>query len=82
MYRVSFSEKAWGQFKKLENLTQKRIFKVLERIKLRPQAHVKKLVGDPAYSLRVGNYRVILDINQRNLFILVLEVGHRRQIYK
>jgi len=43
---------------------------------------VIKLVGDPGYRLRVGDYRVILDIDEGNLFILVIKIGHRKKIYK
>lgn len=82
MYEIVFSEGAERQFKKLEKSIQKRIVKVLERIKLRPEAHIVKLVGDPGYKLRVGDYRIILDIDKGKLLILVIEIGHRRNIYK
>jgi mRNA interferase RelE/StbE len=54
----------------------------IRTIKIRPQVHVTKLVGDPGYRLRVGDYRVILDIDEGNLFILVINIGHRKKIYK
>ncbi|MCZ7372487.1 MAG: type II toxin-antitoxin system RelE/ParE family toxin [Candidatus Methanoperedens sp.] len=38
-------------------------------------------MGDPGYKLRVGDYRVIMDIDNKNLIILVLKAGHRRNIY-
>ncbi|MEM4258797.1 MAG: type II toxin-antitoxin system RelE/ParE family toxin [Candidatus Thermoplasmatota archaeon] len=40
-----------------------------------------KLVGDPGYKLRVGDYRVILEIEKEKLVILVLIIGHRKNIY-
>ncbi|MFA4955541.1 MAG: type II toxin-antitoxin system RelE/ParE family toxin [Candidatus Methanoperedens sp.] len=40
-----------------------------------------KLVGDPGYKLRVGDYRVIMDIDNKIIRILILKVGHRRNIY-
>jgi mRNA interferase RelE/StbE len=43
---------------------------------------VKKLVGDPGYRLRVGEYRVIIDIYKDKLVILVIKIGHRKNIYK
>jgi len=42
---------------------------------------VTKLVGDPGYKLRVGDYRVIMDIDNKIIRILILKVGHRRNIY-
>lgn len=82
MYDILFSDKARKQLKKLEKNIQKRIISTLERVRLRPETYITKLVGDPGYKLRVGDYRVILDIEQRKLLILVLKVGHRKKIYK
>lgn len=82
MYEVIFSDKARKQLKKLEKHIQKRIISALGRTRIRPEAYVTKLVDDPGYKLRVGDYRVIMDIDQGKLLILVLKVGHRRNIYK
>jgi len=81
-YGIIFSDRALKQLKKLEKNVQKRIISTLERIKIRPHAHVTKLVGDPGYRLRVGDYRVILDIDEGDLVILVIKIGHRKKIYK
>ena len=81
-YGIIFSDSALKQLKKLEKNVQERIISTLERIKIRPQAHVTKLVGDPGYRLRVGDHRVILDIDEGNLIILVIKIGHRKKIYK
>lgn len=82
MYEVIFSDKARKQLKKLEKHIQKRIISALGRMRIRPEAYVTKLVDDPGYKLRVGNYRVIMDIDQGKLLILILKAGHRRNIYK
>ena len=80
-YEIVFSDAALKQLKKLEKSTQERIISTLERIRIRPQSHVTKLVGDSGYRLRVGDYRVILDIDEGVLVVLVLKVGHRKKIY-
>ena len=59
MYEIEFSESAEKQFFKLDKNTQDRIVASLERIRVRPHAHVKKLVSNPYFRLRVGQYRVI-----------------------
>jgi len=82
MYGVEFSKVAEKQFYKLDKNIQVRIVSTLERCRIRPHAHAKKLVGNPYFSLRVGDYRVIIDINEGNLLILVIEVGHRKNVYK
>lgn len=81
MYRVEFSQKAESQLYKLKKEMQYRIINVLERISIRPFHFVKRLVGSPYYRLRVGDYRVILDIKQDKLIIFVIELGHRRNVY-
>jgi mRNA interferase RelE/StbE len=80
-YQIFFTDKAKKQLEKLEKVNQERIIKSLERIRIRPETHITKLVGDPAYKLRVGEYRVILEIEKDILIILVLMIGHRKNIY-
>ena len=81
MYSLLYSDLALKQLKKLEKSMQERILGTLERARLRPHAHVKKLVGCPYFRLRVGDYRVIVDIKEDRLCVFVIEVGHRKNIY-
>ncbi len=82
MYDIIFSPTAFKQLQKLKNDVQDRIIAALERIRIRPERHLKKLVGDPSYRLRVGAYRIIVDLDREELLILVIKVGHRRSVYK
>ena len=82
LYEIIFSQKAKKQLFKLEKIIQERIISALERIRIRPEAYITKLVGDPGYRLRVGDYRVIMDIDKGKLLILVIKIGHRRNIYE
>ena len=81
-YEIIFSDNALTQLKKLEHSIQERIIKSLERIRIRPEAYVTKLVGDPGYRLRVGDYRVIIDIDKEKLHILIIKISHRKNIYQ
>jgi mRNA interferase RelE/StbE len=81
MYEIIVSDKAKEQLKKLSPELKNRVGCVLERIRIRPFYFVKKLVGSPYYRLRVGDYRIILDIKQDKLIIFVIELGHRKNIY-
>jgi mRNA interferase RelE/StbE len=45
-------------------------------------ADVKKLKGRDAWRIRVGDYRVIYEIHDRILQVIVITVGHRREIYR
>ncbi len=82
MYEVLFSQGAKKQLQGLDREAQKHIISVLERIRVRPEKFIKKLIGDPGYRLRAGDYRVIMDIDKGNLLILVINIGHRKNIYK
>jgi mRNA interferase RelE/StbE len=82
LYEIIFSRKAKKQLFKLERTIQEKIIFALERIRIRPEDYLTKLVGDPGYKLRVGDYRVIMDIDKTNLLVLVIKIGHRRDIYK
>jgi len=81
MYSLIFNPFAEKQLKKLENNLQKRILDVLNRIRIRPHHFVKHLVGSPYFRLRVGDYRIILDIQNDKLVIVIVELGHRKNIY-
>ena len=81
MYIVEFTDTAKKQFRKLEKELQKRIISTLERIRIRPEHFLVKLVGDPGYKLRVGNHRLIMDIDQGKLILLVLRMRYRRNVY-
>lgn len=82
MYEIEFSLIAQKQLYKLEKNIQARIVSALERIRIRPYRHIKKLVGIPYFRLKVGKYRVILDIKEKKLLIFIIEIGHRKKIYR
>ena len=82
MYDLVLYDKAKRQLKKLPIYVKERIINSLERIRIRPYHFVKRKQGTPYYILRVGEYRVILDIRENRLIIFVIELGHRKKIYK
>lgn len=82
MYNILFSDKAKKQLEKLNKSIQSRIINSLERIRIRPEAYITKMVGDPGYKFRVGDYRIILDIEKDKLLVLVIKIGHRKNIYQ
>lgn len=81
MYSIDFTKTAEKQFDKLSKDLQIRIISVLERIKIRPFHFVKRKEGSPYFIMRVGDYRVILDIKTVKNIIYVIEVGNRKNIY-
>lgn len=81
MYQIIFSDTALKQFKKLNRDLQQRITNSLERIIIRPESYIKRLVGEPYYSFRVGDHRLILDIQRDKMIIFIIIMGHRKDIY-
>ncbi|MFH0961795.1 MAG: type II toxin-antitoxin system RelE/ParE family toxin [archaeon] len=81
MYEVFFTERARDQLGKLPREDRERISRAIERARFRPFDYFIRLVGDSAHKLRVGNYRIIADIDGKKLVILVLRVAHRKNVY-
>lgn len=87
MYRVKFTEKALKALKKLDRYTALLITawirKNLEGC-TNPRQHGKGLVGDKSgqWRYRVGDYRLLAEIQDDKIVILILNVGHRREIYR
>lgn len=82
MYDILYSISAKKFLKKLPKEKLKRILSVIERARIRPESHFERLVGEKSYKLRAGDYRIIADIYKEKLCILVIKVGHRKNIYK
>jgi mRNA interferase RelE/StbE len=81
-YKLIFDEKALESLGKLPSLIKERIFKKLQSTKESPFHFFIRLEGRSDYKLRVGDYRVIADLSETEIQILVLYVGHRKNIYK
>ncbi|MEZ7651754.1 type II toxin-antitoxin system RelE family toxin [Streptococcus sp. 27098_8_51] len=85
MYHVHYSKRAQKQIKKLDKQIQRLLFawidKNLEGTD-NPRQHGKGLTGDRAneWRYRIGDYRLICQIQDDKMVILALEVGHRREI--
>jgi mRNA interferase RelE/StbE len=81
-FEIVWSESAVRELKKLDRSVAKRIFNAVSRLQEDPYRAVGKIVNSPYYKLRVGDYRIIIDIKKGELRVLVLVVGHRKKIYK
>ncbi|RNI19871.1 type II toxin-antitoxin system RelE family toxin [Flexivirga caeni] len=83
-YRVQFAPAAARQLRNLDKQAQRRIQAVVELLADDPRpAGVKKLTGgDGEWRVRTGDYRVIYEVHDDILLVLVLSLGHRRDIYR
>jgi mRNA interferase RelE/StbE len=82
MYGLIFSRTAEKQLKKLPRKDQERINAVLDRARIRPEAHFERMVGEPIYKLRAGDYRIIADIQHERIEIHIIEIGDRKNDYQ
>ena len=83
MYSIKWTDKASKQLSKLPRIIAKSIYKRVGELVENPRGSgVKKLVGRPFYRLRIGDYWVIFDIEDQELVVLVLDVGHKKGMYK
>ena len=79
-YKIDWKENAIKDLKKLEASISNRIYKkVDELIENLYSKDIKKIKGMNAFRLRVGDYRIIFEIEKD--IICVLKVGHRKNIY-
>ncbi len=81
-YGIIISPRAMKDLKNLPKDVTARIISTLEQIQDDPISSVYRLRDSNLYSLHIGEYRVILDILHQKLAILVVRVGHRRNIYQ
>ena len=86
MYTLKYSNRAEKALKNLNHQVGKRIYNAIEKIRENPRAHVEMMqhskYSDPLYKYRIGDYRIIMSLFDKELIILVVDVGPRKSIYK
>lgn len=86
MYKVEFTANALKNLKKMDKPTRVIIYSwIMKNLEgcSNPRLHGKALVGNHSgkWRYRIGNYRLLADIQDDKVVILVLNVGHRKDIY-
>ena len=86
-YRVKYEKKAIKQLEKIDRPERYILRSWIEKNLVgttNPRQHGKALKGElnEYWRYRVGDYRIIAEINDDEVLILVIEVGHRRDIYR
>ncbi|HDP73454.1 MAG TPA: type II toxin-antitoxin system RelE/ParE family toxin [Candidatus Woesearchaeota archaeon] len=82
VYEIILAKSAEKYLDKLNAKDRERIILALEKLRFRPEAYLVRLVGENCYKLRVGPYRIIVDLDKNLLAVLVIKIGHRKNIYK
>jgi len=82
-YRVQIEATAWKSLMALPFALQDRLFRRIEALEHDPRpAGVEKLQSRGEWRIRVGDYRVIYRIHDDVLLVIVVQAGHRRDIYR
>ena len=80
LYRLRFEKRALKDLKKMEAVEAKRVILGIEKVKMDLFGDVKKLTAfSPRYRLRVGNFRVLFDIDEDE--IVIHTIRDRREAY-
>ena len=86
LYRVEFVKSAQKEFNKLQAAVKKKVTEALFFLSQNPFSEIlkiKKLRGaDHLYRLRIGDCRVVYEVRQHLLIVVVIKIGHRKDIYR
>ena len=89
MYKVVFSEKAKKELKKLDKQVQRKLLNwIIKNLdgcsNYKAIPNYKELKGNLSeyFRYRIGNYRIICTIENDELIIQIISVGHRKNVYK
>jgi mRNA interferase RelE/StbE len=83
-YQIDFVPAARRQFQKLSRDLQERLARTIDGLADNPRPHgaIKLEGAEDAYRIRVGDYRIIYEIRDTVLTVLIVRVGHRREVYR
>jgi len=83
-YTILFKPSAKRALDQLEGTTKKRVAAWIDALAANPfPSGVRKIAGEEnAYRIRVGDYRVIYDVLHKKVIVLILRIGHRREVYR
>ncbi|MGD9560757.1 MAG: type II toxin-antitoxin system RelE/ParE family toxin [Pyrinomonadaceae bacterium] len=86
VYTVEFVKSAEKEFLRLPAKIRDKFTEALKLLSISPFSEllkIKKLKGtDNAYRIRIGEYRLIYEIKEDRLIVLVIKIGHRREVYR
>jgi mRNA interferase RelE/StbE len=83
-YRIAFTPAAYRQLQDIPKRDQRRIREKIDRLATNPRPPGAKVIqaGTGCLRVRVGDYRIVYKINDDVLTVLVIRIGHRREVYR
>jgi mRNA interferase RelE/StbE len=81
--KISFLASAEKELLRLETKLRLNIFHKIGLLRVDPYGqNSQKLAGGKGYRIRIGNYRVVYTVDKKRNVILIIKIGHRREIYR
>ena len=83
-YRIEFSHRAAKAYRAFPEDVRRGIEPKIDALAENPRPRgARKIEGEEtAYRVRVGDYRIVYEVHDRVFLILVMNVGHRREVYR
>jgi mRNA interferase RelE/StbE len=82
MYELKFDKGAIDFINSLERGDKERIWNKLQQCKLNPFHFLEHLEEIKGFKLRVGDFRLIIDVDRTNQLLHILKAGHRKNVYE
>jgi mRNA interferase RelE/StbE len=82
-YEILFKASVWKDLKKVPKSNLRKILSRVEKLGNDPRpVGCEKLTGEELYRVRQGNYRIVYSIQDSELTVWVIKVGHRKDVYR
>ena len=82
-YKIFFKESVWKDFEPIPKKDLKKILQSIHRLSEDPRPRgCEKLTGQERFRLRQGRYRIVYSIQDDELTVWVVKVGHRKDVYR
>jgi len=82
-YSIDVLRSAQKQLGGIDSKDRARIISAIQALAENPRPQgCRKLSGRPAWRIRIGSYRVIYEVHDERLVVLIIAAGHRKEIYR
>ena len=81
-YKIRIKKSVKKDISSFDKKTNQRLFKSIQKLQSNPYTNAKKLTGKEFYRVRVGKYRIVYEIIETDLEIIIYKIRHRKDIYK
>lgn len=85
-YTIEFVRSSRKEFEKLPAAIRKKVVEALKLLSFNPYSEILKIkklkATEDLFRIRIGDYRIVYEIRNDKLVVVVIKIGHRREIYK